>query len=226
MAAPMSFCISIVRTTGFVLFALAFSFISKSQNRFAVFAGPQATTAKYTIADVKQPTEAKYGFAAGVGWKVAFENKLYFSPAAFYSLKGYKVKFNKYAFPPDTLATDNNTTLHTLELGFMLQFDFSNRPQHVFFKAGPSLDFQLVGKERFHKKNGDYIERDMKFSFTDYNRFGASFLFQLGYETQHGFLIAGQYTHGLGSINNADHGPQIRHRGYTIFLGKYLKTWQ
>ena len=69
---------------------------------FGIFAGPQATTAKYSVRGIKQPTETKYGFHLGGVLKVPFENKLYFAPAAFYSLKGYKVKLNQKAFPPDT----------------------------------------------------------------------------------------------------------------------------
>ena len=58
------------------------------------------------------------------------------------------MKFNRYAFPPDTLATDNNTSIHTFELAFLLQFDLGKRHGHFFIKAGPSLDFQLAGKEK------------------------------------------------------------------------------
>jgi hypothetical protein len=64
-----------------------------AQNQLAIFAGPQATTAKYTVLDKEQKTTMKYGFQAGVSMKVPFENKIFFAPAAFYSMKGYKVTF-------------------------------------------------------------------------------------------------------------------------------------
>ncbi|MEI9808721.1 MAG: hypothetical protein WDO16_13155 [Bacteroidota bacterium] len=47
------------------------------------------------------------------------------------------------------MAADNNTSIHTFELAFLLQYDLGKNPQHFFIKAGPSLDFQLAGKEKF-----------------------------------------------------------------------------
>ncbi len=194
-----------------------------SQNKVGLFAGPQATSAKYVIAGQKQETEYKYGFQAGVSMKVPFEGQLYFAPAAFYSLKGYKVMFTRFAFPPDTAAIDNDTRLHTFELAAMLQYDFGKGPGHVFIKAGPSLDFQLFGREKFNKKTGGQVERNMVFSFGDYGHFAASMNLHLGYETAGGFVVTAQYAHGLGSINNADLGPRIRHRVFALSIGRYLK---
>lgn len=196
---------------------------ASTQAQFNIFAGPQASSASYTIKGVKQDTKMKYGFQAGVGAKVPFENKLFFSPAVFYSMKGYKVNFTQFVFPPDADAADNNTTLHTFEMAFLLQYDFSNEPGHVFIKAGPSIDFQLFGKEKFNSRTGAAaVSRNMKFSYGDYGRFSANALLQLGYETSGGFIIAAQYTHGLASINNADFGPQIKHRVFGLSIGKFL----
>jgi len=206
-----------------VLFVLIVLTIAcHAQSRFGFFAGPQTTTAKYSIAGIKKPTEHKFGFLAGVGWKIPFDNHLFFSPAAYYSLKGYKVKFNHYAYPPDTSAIDANTSIHTFELAFLLQFDFGNEPAHVFLKLGPSLDFQLAGTERFNLKGGGAVDHSMKYDFTAYGHFGANMLLQIGYETAGGFTIAGQYTLGLANLNNADDGPTIKHRVYGITVGKYF----
>src|SRR6185503_8970493 len=145
-----------------ILFALIIlGTVCHSQSRFGIFAGPQTTSAKYSVTGTRQPTNYKQGFNAGFGWKIPFESHLFFSPAAFYSLKGYKVKFNRYAFPPDTAATDNNTSVHTFELAFMLQVDLGKKPSHFFIKAGPSLDFQLGGKEKFNLKTGSTVNRSM-----------------------------------------------------------------
>src|ERR1700753_3201125 len=92
-------------------FLLLFMNLAIAQSQFGIFAGAQTSTAKYSVADVNQPTSNKYGFQAGFGWKIPFEAPIYFSPAAFYSLKGYKVNFNKQAYPPDSLAINNNTTI-------------------------------------------------------------------------------------------------------------------
>jgi hypothetical protein len=154
--------------------------------------------------------------------KALFEGRLYFAPAVFYSLKGYKVTFSRYAYPPDPNAQDNNTTLHTFEIAPMLQYDFSDQPGHLFIKAGPSIDFQIAGKEKFNLLSGGSVDRSMKFSFGDYGRFGTSAIAQFGYETGSGFILFAQYTHGLGSINNFDEGPKIRHRVWGISLGKYF----
>lgn len=208
----------------FVLsFVLFITLTARSQVEVGLFAGPQATGARYTILNQKQKNEIKYGFQAGVGFKVPFEDKLFFSPAAFYSLKGYKITLTQFVYPPDTNAIDNNTTIQTFELAALLQYDLSSGPGHVFIKAGPSLDFHLFGNETYNLKAGGSVSRNMKFSADgDYGHFSASMLMQIGYETGGGFMLFAQYTHGMASTNNEDHGPKIRHRAYGISIGKYL----
>ena len=202
---------------------LLITLIASSQFEYGFFAGPQATGARYTILNQKQKNEIKYGFQAGIGLKVPFENRLFFSPAAFYSLKGYKVTLTQFVYPPDTNAIDNNTSIHTFELAALLQYDLGSKPAHLFIKAGPSLDFHLFGKETYNLKAGGSVSRKMPFSTDgDYGHFSANMLMQLGYETGSGFMIFAQYTHGMASTNNADYGPKIRHRAYGISIGKYL----
>jgi Outer membrane protein beta-barrel domain len=196
--------------------------VCSAQVQFGLFGGPQVTSSKYTINGKKQPTSQKYGFQLGGSLKVPFENKLYFSPAAFYSLKGYKVKFNQHSCFPDSLAVDNNTTIHTFELAALLQYDFSNQPGHIFVKFGPSIDFQISGKEKFNRSDRTTIDREMGFSFTQYGHYAASFITQFGYETKDGFMLFAQYTHGIGSMSNVDGGPGIWHRVLGISIGKYL----
>src|SRR5262245_24090084 len=89
---------------------LLFVLCGHTQNLFGLFAGAQATTAHYAVRDVKQATDYKYGFQAGATLKVPFDVNLFFSPAIFYSLKGYNVKFTQYTYPPDTAAINNNTS--------------------------------------------------------------------------------------------------------------------
>jgi hypothetical protein len=201
---------------------LFISLCAISQVEFGVFAGPQATTANYYIQGSKQKAESKYGFVAGANLKVPFEGKLYFAPAAYYSLKGYKVAFNRFVYPPGPTAADNNTTLHCFELAALLQYDLGNNPSHLFIKAGPSLDFQLLGKEKFNQVGGGSVDRSMKFGPGEYGHYSANLLAQIGYETSGGFMIFAQYTHGAASLNNADGGPAIRHRAYGISIGKYF----
>jgi Outer membrane protein beta-barrel domain len=201
---------------------LLITFSAGSQPSWYIFAGPQATSSHYTIDGARQNNNLKIGFQAGLGCKVPFDNQLSFSPAVFYSLKGYKVTFNRYSFPPDSNAIDNNTTIHTFEVAGLLQFDFSMQPDHFFIKAGPSLDFQLFGHEKYHLESGGMVNRKMKYGFGDYGHYSASLLAQFGYETANGLIIFAQYTRGVTSINNADYGPKILHRIYGISIGKYL----
>lgn len=205
-----------------LLFTFCITLLAHSQLEVGLFAGPQATGARYTILNQIQKNELKFGFQAGVGFKAPFEGRLFFSPAAFYSMKGYKVTFTEFAFPPDTNAKDNNTTIHTFELAALLQYDFSSQPGHVFIKAGPSLDFHLFGKENYNLKSGSSVNRSMVFSNGDYGHFSANMLAQIGYETGGGFMFFLQYTHGMASTSNADGGPKIRHRAYGFSIGKYL----
>lgn len=193
-----------------------------SQNQFGIFAGPQVTSAKYSVLNVNQKTDNKYGFQAGVTMKVPFESNLFFAPEAFYSLKGYKVALTTFAYPPDVNAADNNTTIHTFELAALLQVDLGSNPSHFYIKAGPSLDFQLFGKETYNLKTGGSVSRNMKWGPGEYGHYAANLLARFGYETKSGFMIFGQYTHGPASINNADFGPRIRHRAYGLSIGKYI----
>lgn len=193
-----------------------------SQVDFNIFAGPQITNVNYKVNDIKQKSNSKTAFQAGVGLKVPFENNLFFAPAFFYSMKGYKVAFTQFAFPPDVDAKDNNTTIHTFETAALLQYNFNSRLTHFYLKFGPSLDFQLFGNETYNLKTSGSVDRNMKFGFADYGHFSANILMQLGYETSNGLMIFTQYTFGLASINNADYGPRIRHRVYGISIGKYL----
>ena len=190
-----------------------------SQNTLGVFAGPQMTTAKYKIDDARQDASFQTGFQAGAAIKVPFENNLYFSPAIYYSQKGYKVRFSKPAFPPDILAKNNETTLHTMEIVPMLQYDFNKKPSHFFVKLGPAIDFAFSGREKFERKDGKTIARPMTFSFTDYGRFTAQAILHLGYETSKGLFVFAHYGEGLGSLNNADGGPRIKHRIAGISFG-------
>ena len=65
-----------------------------AQNQVALFAGPQMSTANYSIRNQKQETGFKYGLHAGIGMKVPFDGFLYFAPSVYYSYKGYDVTYN------------------------------------------------------------------------------------------------------------------------------------
>ncbi|MEI9808722.1 MAG: hypothetical protein WDO16_13160 [Bacteroidota bacterium] len=52
--------------------------------------------------------------------------------------------------------------------------------------------------------------------FGVYGHYSANMLVQFGFETG-GFMLFGQYSHGIANINNADNGPSIKHRVF-VFL--------
>ncbi|HEX6334336.1 MAG TPA: porin family protein [Flavisolibacter sp.] len=192
-----------------------------AQVQVALFAGPQATSTHYTVKEVQQPADHKYGGMGGVALKVPFDQNLFFFPAVYYSLKGYQVTLNNPSFPPAEQAVNNNTTVHTVEIAPLLQLDFSKKDAHFFVRMGPSVDFAFYGKERFDTSlNGSQpVERDMIFSFADYGRITAALNVHAGYEVSRGLLVFLHYSHGVGSMNNADGGPKILHRIAGISIG-------
>ena len=202
-----------------VLFTLS----ANSQVSYGVFAGPQVTGAHYTIRDKKQESSSKIGVNAGFQIKVPFEGRLSFAPSVMYNLRGYKVKFDSPAFPPDSSAIDNNTSYHTFELAFLLQYDFNLEPGHFFIRAGPSLDFILAGNETFNTNMNTTVDRPMKFSFGDYGAYLASVILQFGYEAKKGLFVYAYYNYCLISMNNADYGPHIGNRAFGFTIGKYFK---
>ena len=208
---------------GFFLCLAAFcSQHTFSQNLFGIFAGPQITTAKYKISDKKQSVGFQPGIQLGATLKVPFENNLYFAPAVYYSKKGYKVNFDRPAFPPDPSAINNETVLHTMEILPMLHYDFRKNPSHFFVKIGPAIDIAFSGREKFETKDGKQVEQAIKFSFTDYGRFTAQAIIHFGYQWEKGLFVFAHYGEGLGSLNNADHGPRIKHRIAGLSFGWYL----
>jgi Outer membrane protein beta-barrel domain len=202
---------------------LFFTLSANSQVSYGIFAGPQLTGARYTIRDKKQETTSKIGVNAGFQIKVPFEGRLSFAPSIMYNLRGYKVKFDRPAFPPDSSAIDNNTSFHTFELAFLLQHDFNLKQGHFFLRCGPSLDFILAGNETFNTNMNTTVDRQMKFSFGDYGAYLASVILQFGYEAKNDLYFYAHYNHGLISMNNADNGPYIGNRAVGFTIGKYFK---
>jgi hypothetical protein len=205
------------------LIVLFFPLTLICQNVVGVFAGPQTSTAMYSIKHHDQETKHNYGLQAGATFKVPFEGGLFFAPALYYSLKGYKVTLNDPSFPPNTYAVNNDTRIHTVDAAMLLQYDFGTKPAHFFLKAGPALEFAVAGREKYDLSNGQKKDEKMNFSFTDYGYVSASAVAHLGYEFHNGLFIFGHYEHGLSDIINADDGPVVRHRTMGISVGKYFR---
>ena len=212
-----------IRSLPSLLLFLFLSGPAAAQVELAVFGGVQATSARYSVREKKQATSSKTGFMIGAGLKVPFEGSLYFFPSAYYSRKGYKVDLQDPAFPPTEFAVNNNTELHTLELAPLFQVDLSRKPSHFFVRFGPSVDFAFSGKETFDtvglSGTRGTVTRNMVFSFGDYGRITGAANLHFGYEMPRGLMVFAHYSYGLGSLNNHDYGPRIKHIIYGLSLG-------
>lgn len=206
-----------------ILCIIFLSFKSDAQVQFALFGGIQATSARYEVRDIKQPTKFKFGTMGGVAAKVEFDNQLYFFPSIFYSLKGYKVTLNDPAFPPTEFAKNNNLWVHTIEVAPLLHYDFNKKPAHLFVRFGPSVDYGYYGHEIFDTVGASgekgHVYRQMVFAFTEYGHFTAQANLHFGYETGKGLMMFAFYQRGFGSMNNHDGGPKIFHRILGLSVG-------
>ncbi len=108
-----------------------------------------------------------------------------------------------------------------MELAPLFHIELSKNPSHLFLRVGPAIDIVFTGSESLVMKNGSQVKRDVKFSFADYGRITSSGVVHLAYETKGGFFVFGHHSHGLGSLNNNDYGPTIRHRIFGLSIGKY-----
>src|SRR5437762_5199325 len=202
-----------------------YCFVAFAQTEFGVFAGAHASSAIYTVENVKQSTDFKYGFHVGVDYKIPFENKLTFVPALSYKMMGYKVVFDRPSFPPDLLAKDNDTRFHEIDIDLLLQYDLGRFANHFFLRAGPSFNFILSGKEKYNLMTGENVSRNMKFSvLNSYGRYGAAVVAQFGFEMTGGFTFYAHYVQHLISMSNEEDGPSIRNRMVGITIGKFFKT--
>ena len=210
----------------FSVLTLLLTASAQSQVQLGAFAGPQITDVRYIINNEKQKSSIKAGINAGFQFKIPFENRLSFAPSIMYNLRGYNVKFKHPSYPPDSMAVDNNTSFHTIELAFLLQHDFQVEPGHIFLRFGPSLDFALFGNEKFNTKSGSAVDQKMKFSFSEYGHYLASAIIQLGFEAPNGMFFYGYYNYSLTTMNNADNGPAIGNRAAGISVGMYInRNW-
>lgn len=198
--------------------------VAETEAQLTVFGGPQMTSARYSIRGFEQQTKYKTGFMGGVGFHTSIEGPVYFSPMLFFSRKGYKVTFDRPAFPPDSGAVNNNASINTIELAPLIQINFSKKASYGFLRLGPSFDFNLSGKEAFDSTNGKHISRDMKFSFGDYSHATISMNAQTGFQLRSGFTAFLFVNFGVSSFNNADFGPKIFHRVGGVAVGWRLTS--
>ena len=204
--------------------ALLIAHFVNCQIYFAASAGPQATGVHYIVDHKKQESSMKLGVNAGFQVKIPLEGRLYFAPSLMYNLRGYKVKYNASPDMPNPEAIDNNTSFHTIELGFLFQHDFKMAPGHFFIRFGPSLDFALFGNEKYNTQNNGLVERAMPFNFASYGHYLASAIVHFGYEFKNKWYVYGHYNYSIGTMSNVDYGDYIGNRAAGISIGYYFKT--
>ncbi|RYY98903.1 MAG: PorT family protein [Chitinophagaceae bacterium] len=192
------------------------------KTQYGVFAGAQLTNAHYVLHGRQQKTEAKPGAHFGVMLSIPFENRLVFTPSLYYSLKGFKVALTDTSSLPGVDAVANDITLHSVELAPLFTIYMGKGTARPFVQFGPTVDFAFYGRERLVLNTGRRVERQVHFSNNDYGHITAALLVRLGYETRKGVLFGAHYSHGVGSLNNNDFGPTIKHRIFGVSVGKYL----
>ncbi|GAB4092178.1 porin family protein [Flaviaesturariibacter terrae] len=194
---------------------------SAQKTEFGFLAGPQYNTAHYTVRGKEQVTTGKWGGHAGLIARIPFEGRLFFSPSLYYSLKGFSVLLTDTSSNPGIDAVANDIQLHTFELSPLFTVYVgraTDRGPYVQF--GPSLDMNLAGTENIRLNTGRSVSRSMKFDGANYSRLTPSLVFRFGVQTSKGLFINAHVLYGIGSLNNNDYGPSIRHSVYGLSIGK------
>src|SRR6185369_6980279 len=206
-----------------IAIALLTAHFVNCQIYFAASDGPQATGVHYVVDHKTQESSSKLGVNAGLQLKIPLEGRLYFAPSIMYNLRGYKVKYNSPPDMPNPEAIDNNTSFHTIELGFLFQHDFKMSPGHFFVRFGPSLDFALFGHEKYNTQTNGLVERTMPFNFGAYGHYLASAIVHFGYEFKNNWYVDGHYNYSIGTMDNVDYGDYIGNRAAGISVGYYFR---
>jgi len=96
-------------------------------------------------------------------------------------------------------------------------------PGHFFIRFGPSLDFALLGHEKYNTQTTS-VERAMPFNFANYGHYLASAIVHFGYEFKNKWYVYGHYNYSIGTMDNVDYGDYIGNRAAGISIGYYFKT--
>jgi hypothetical protein len=196
------------------------------RTEFGFFAGPQASSSSYKLRGSRQPTTWKFGGHIGAIARIPFEGNFYFTPSLAYSLKGFGVTLTDTSGNPGVDAVGNDIRLHTFELAPLFTIYFSSTGTMPFVQFGPAIDYAVFGTEDLQLKNGSRVGRTMSFDPDAYGRITASFIMRIGVETPNGLFFNAHYNYGLGSLNQYDSGPSIRHRIAGVSIGKIFRRRQ
>jgi hypothetical protein len=191
------------------------------QTQFGFLAGPQFTNARYYLHGNKMATEGKWGGHIGATLKIPFEGRLFFTPALYYSMKGFSVTLSDTSSNPGVDAAHNDILVHTMEIAPLFAIYFGREGgARPYVQFGPAGDVAISGRENIMLKNGSTVKRAMTFNGEGYSKITIGLVLRAGYETAKGLFVSAQYHHGIGSLNNNDLGPSITHRVFALSVGK------
>ncbi|TCJ12039.1 PorT family protein [Flaviaesturariibacter flavus] len=190
------------------------------KTEYGFFVGGQATSAGYYLHGHRQATTWLPGAHAGAILRIPFEGNFYFSPSLAYSLKGFDVNLTDTSSNPGINVVGNRLRVHTFELAPLFTLYFASAGTRPFIQFGPAADFAVWGTEDLRLRDGSTSGRTMNFSNDAYGRITASLIVRLGVETRSGFFFNAHYNHGVGSLNQNDFGPSIKHQVAGMSIGK------
>jgi hypothetical protein len=152
------------------------------------------------------------GIHLGAQMKVSFDKNLYFIPQMQYAYKNFTIEYN------NTDTASIQMKMHYLEIPLLLEYSLVKENKGFFFQFGPSLSVAIAGNETITGKAGGTQNKPIKYAFNAYGRMEANLVTNAGYQFNPYMQFTFGYAHGLGSIVNADLGPQITPRMFTASL--------
>ena len=163
-------------------------------------------------------TNAVHGGYAGFMMKVPFDNRLHFTPQIDINYRGMKT---------DTLPKSQWSKVTEFQVRIMplLQIDFK-RPKEktntMFVQFGPSLGFGMIGNQTKEDNAGTPTSGKLKYGFSDYGMFDASWHAGIGYETTGGLRLLVDYAYGLSNMINTDGGPKLKYHAFSAGIGYWF----
>lgn len=164
------------------------------------------------------PTTAVHGGYLGFMMKVPFDNRLHFTPQIDFNYRGMKASTE----PPAVWSKVSEMQLRVMPL---LQIDFQLPEKHsntCFVQFGPSLGFGLMGRQTKQDNAGTPTDAKLKYGFSDYGMFDASWHAGFGFETTGGLRLLVDYAYGLSNMINTDDGPRLKYHAFSAGIGYWL----
>ena len=200
------------------LFCLAIAINLQSQDLgkiyFGIKGGYNYVFSNFTASE----TTPQSGGYVGLMLKIPFENRLHFAPQFDLNYRGMKAK---------TLVKNTYSKVTEIQARIMplIQIDFkkpSQKENTLFVHFGPSLGFGLSGNQTKQDDGNTPISGKLKYSYSQYGRYDASWHTGFGYETTKGFRLVVDYAYGLGNMINTDEAPKLKFQAISAGLAYWF----